>query len=564
MSTRFAPTVEAFEAQRDPYAAAILEQAPRVFSLMDRDRFSRTAGCMDRTFWAWKFVDFPGARFQEGLYTMAYLYATELAGSPYHRSGALLEWISAGLRFWSSIQHRDGSFDEAYPYERSLAATSFSSFYIAEALVLVGADLEAEIVEAAHNALARAGRWLERNDETHGFLSNHLAAAAAALQHIQRVTGDDAFARRSRYFVDRIITGQSSEGWYDEYGGADPGYQTHGSFYLARLWQLTRDDALAASIERSMTFLAHFVHPDGSMGGEYASRNTQTYYPAAFEIFAARHGAASWIAETMRPHTITAAAAGLRSLDIYNYFPILNNLVFAQRARCEVVSPAEPVEPSAQERLVWFPQAGIGRVRRDRYDAYVGVAKGGVVKVFDRRTGSLVCSDCGYIGSMGAGSMASTQYLDATRPAHVEPARIQVEGGFVATTRPVMDPVRFAGFRLFTLTIGRFAGAGRWLKKQLVRVLIYRKRTLDARFRRTVTFEEERVTITDEMSGPALARFSRLERGEVFTTIHMGSSRYYIANELDAHASGGGVLERAVDARRAARGVTLTRAVTFR
>ncbi|HSK18808.1 MAG TPA: hypothetical protein VK912_06690 [Longimicrobiales bacterium] len=555
--------VDAIETDRAPYARAILEQAPRVLSLMDRERFSRTAGCMDRTYWAWKFVDFPGARFQEGLCTLSYLYATELADNPYYRQSAILEWICAGLDFWSSIQHRDGSFDEAYPFERSLAATSFSSFYVAEAVARMGADLPPDVLERTRSTLARAGGWLKRNDETHGFLSNHLAAAAAALHHIHLQTGAQEFATRSRYFVDRILARQSTEGWYDEYGGADPGYQTHGSFYLARLWQLTGDEKLASSLERSMTFLAHFVHPDGSIGGEYASRNTQTYYPAAFEIFAARHGAASWIAETMRPHTITPDAAGLRSIDIYNYFPILNNLVFAQQARDDTVAVAEPSEPSADQPVVWFPRAGIVRVRRDRYDAYVGVAKGGVVKVFDRRACALVCSDGGYIGVLASGDVASTQYLDTARTASVDSARVEVAGGFVITTTPVMDPVRFAGFRLFTLTAGRLAGAGRWLKRQLVRVLIHRTRRLDAGFRRTVSFTDTRIVITDEMSGPALARFQRLERGEVFTTIHMGSSRYFIANELAAHATGVPAAERKVDVRRSAGGIELMRTVEF-
>jgi len=311
------------------YGRTILEQAPRVLSLMDRERISPTAGCCDRTYWAWKFVDFPRARFQEALCVLSFLYATKLNDSPYFGNPRLLEWIGAGLRFWSEIQHRDGSFDEAYPFERSLAATAFTSFYVGEALDFLGSELPKGILESVHHAMARAGQWLTKNDETHGFLSNHLAAAAAALYHVYRITDDDKLERRSRYFLERIMERQSREGWYEEYGGADPGYQTHGSFYLARYWEMSKDEDVRESLARSMTFLAYFVHPDGSLGGEYASRNTQTYYPAAFEIFAMRHPAAAWIADKMRPSVLSGAAAGLRSVDAYNYFPFLNNVVFA-------------------------------------------------------------------------------------------------------------------------------------------------------------------------------------------------------------------------------------------
>ncbi|MCZ6672123.1 MAG: hypothetical protein O7C75_04210, partial [Verrucomicrobia bacterium] len=278
----------------EPYQSALRNQAVRVLSLFDREDYSPTFGCGDRTFWAWKFVDFPGARFQEGLCYLSFLYATEFEGNEFHRSEKLLKWIAGGFDFWAKIQRSSGDFDEAYPFERSLAATSFTSFYLAEAFIFIGDDLPAKTAERFHTALEKAGDWLIANDETHGFLSNHLAAAAAALYHASRITGHDRFLDRSNYFLEKILTHQSTEGWYDEYGGADPGYQTHGSFYLSRIYQLSGDEKLMESLERSFQFLAHFVHPDGSLGGEYTSRNTQTYYPAAFEMFAAQNPVASW------------------------------------------------------------------------------------------------------------------------------------------------------------------------------------------------------------------------------------------------------------------------------
>src|SRR6266542_2948137 len=112
--------------QRTPaaeiYSTAILEEAPRVLSLMDRESLSPTAGCGDRTYWAWKFVDFPGARFQESLCVLSFLYSTDCEGNSCFHHPRLIEWIALGMRFWTRMQHRDGSFDEAYPFERSLAA----------------------------------------------------------------------------------------------------------------------------------------------------------------------------------------------------------------------------------------------------------------------------------------------------------------------------------------------------------------------------------------------------------------------------------------------------------
>ncbi len=262
------------------YRRLILAQVPRVLGLIDREALSPTAGCGDRTYWAWKFVDFPRSRFQEVLCVMGFLYATPLEGSPCYRNPHLLDWMAAGMRFWGTLQHADGAFDEAYPYERCLAATAFTTFYVGEAYEFVKADLPADVRDSVRRTVTRAGEWLVHNDETHGFLSNHLAAAAGALAQAYRITGEQRFADRRDYFLDKIIARQSAEGWYDEYGGPDPGYQTHGTFYMARCWQLSHSERLLESLRRSTRFLAHFIHPDGSIGGEYASRNTQTYYPA--------------------------------------------------------------------------------------------------------------------------------------------------------------------------------------------------------------------------------------------------------------------------------------------
>jgi hypothetical protein len=540
------------------YANAILAEAPRVLSLMDREALSPTAGCADRTYWAWKFVDFPASRLQESVCVLAFLYSTPLPGSPYCRNAKLLEWIVRGLQFWSAIQHADGSYDEAYPFERSLAATAFTSFYVGEALELIAADLPASTVQTTRDTLARAGAWLAANDETHGFLSNHLAAAAAGLAHVFRQTGETRFRERSRYFVEKILRRQSAEGWYDEYGGPDPGYQTHGSFYMARCWELggQEDERLAESLSRAARFLAHFVHPDGSIGGEYASRNTQTYYPAAYEMLAHRDPASAWIARTMRPAIGTGAAAGLHCVDLFNYFPFLNNYVFAHRASVVRPEPTSVAEPSAEPGLVWFPHAGLARMRTARYDAYVGTAKGGVIKVFDRRRRTLTYADCGYVGRLRSQRSVSSQYYDPGRPTRVDQAGIEIEGDLIEFSRPTMTPAMFVAFRIFTLTLGRMPGLGRWLKARLVKTLIYRRRVVPVRFRRRVEFREIGVRVSDHLVGPGGTEIEELRREAGFTTIHMGSSRYFIANELTETPA-----DR-VDPRAVTTGVDLERTVT--
>jgi hypothetical protein len=526
----------------DPYWPLIVGEAPRTLGFLDRDPLSPTAGCGDRTWWAWKFTDFPGGRFQESMCVLAYLYASRQAQNPYVKSEALLGWIDLGLKFWAKCQHADGSHDEAYPFERSLAATAFTAFYIAEALRFLGDDLDPATRAIVRQTLVKSGEWLCRNDERHGVLSNHLAAAAASLEHIHAVTGDDRYRRRSRHFIDRILSKQSREGWYEEYGGADPGYQTHGTFYLARIWQATGDTALLDSLKRSTRFLAFCIHPDGSIGGEYASRNTQTYYPAGFEMLAGVDPSAAAIANRMRPAVSSGAAVGQRSVDAYNYFPLLNNLVFAREAFVAQGDRPGTLEVP-REGVTHFPDAGLLRIDRGGTVVMIGSSKGGVVKVFDRTTERLVASDCGLVARLENGKPCATQYLDRTRVVEVDEKRILIRGTLMESARPVMDPMRFLLFRGFMITIGRAPAAARWIKDLLVRVLITRRRGLELQHERTITVGPDALLIEDRVRGADLTQLRELWRGSLFTTVHMGSSRYFVPQELLAVDRTGG-LER--------------------
>ena len=53
---------------------------------------------------------------------------------------------------------------------------------------------------------------------------------------------------------------------------------------LARLHSLRPDSVLERSLERAVRFAGELVHPDGSYGGEYGSRNTLAFFPDGFEL----------------------------------------------------------------------------------------------------------------------------------------------------------------------------------------------------------------------------------------------------------------------------------------
>jgi len=264
----------------------------------------------------------------------------------------------------------------------------------------------------------------------------------------------------------------------------------------------------------------------------------------------------------MRASVQTAAAAGLRSVDAYNYFPCLNNLVFAYLAAANTEDdPVEPLEPQPDKELIWLPEAGLARVRRGRYDVYVGVAKGGVVKVFDRACRRHVYTDCGYLGRLQNGKLFSNQIHRPGRSCEVAAQAIQVEGKFCDVAKPTMNPVRFLAFRGFSLTVGRVPLLARWLKQRLVKALIYNQKELNIRFKRHIDLKDDRIVIRDEIGGPDASRVRSIARGEVFTTIHMGSARYFVPAELERSPAIEPACDSEISPGQLIAGVTLTRTV---
>lgn len=517
---------------REPWSRLAASATPRVLSWLDREPFSPTYGSFDRSFWSWKLVDHASARFQQAIFTLAHL-ATR-PGCPQREKQHLLAGCAAGITNWASLQHSDGSFDEAYPYERSLAATAVTSFWIGEAIELLGTSLDRESRELGLTTLAKAAAWLDRNDESHGHQTSHLAAAAGACEVAHRLTGERTCATRRDHFLERIYSCQSDEGWYEEYGGADPGYQTRASYYLARIWAETSDERLLTSLARASEFLSWMTHPDGTLGGEYTSRNTEVAYPAAFEILAPVVPAAAAIAASLRRSIPGVRAVALPAMDRWNLLPQTNNLHAASRFAAPLAGDEDARLPCYGDESRDFRDAGVSLRATARLWVVVGLSKGGVVKCWDR-VSLAPAADCGWWARYRDGVVASSQSLSRGEflTAGIEEDVFEVAAPFVPVTRRVPGPWSMGLFRLTMLTIGRVPGFARWVKRLLVRASMGRRRPVPLTLERTIRVEPSQVVIEDRLVRPRRARPPiELGWGSRFATIYTGSSRYASASEL--------------------------------
>lgn len=491
------PSVHRDPRRRARYLDGVYDDVARLLGAVDRNPFRSTYGCLDRQYWHYRTACFPSEMYQEGVLPLALVYASDLPGNRWHGCQRIRELVLAGMRFSARSCHGDGSCDDYYPFERALGAAVFSLQAAAKAYQLLDVD-DPEL----RSWFDLRARWLIENEES-GRLTNHHALAALGLWRAAEILDNAALRNAALERIDRVLAWQNEEGWFDEYDGADPGYQSVTIDCLAKLRQATGDPRLDEPIRRAVAFSRHFLHPDASFAGEYGSRGTSHFYPHGFEILAGQLTEAADLADGF----LEAVQRGTVA-----HFD--DDRLFAHRLgnRIEAYLDWTPTRPAAvdpTERITkHFPNAGLFVYRDGHRHSIVSTARGGIVKHFQNER----CrTDAGLVVETRDGTVCISQMHDRDRAVDVkaEPdgtVRITVSGSLHITRFETATPVKQS-----LLHAGMWA-AGRWcrtaVRKLLQRRLITGRRRFPIHLTRTIELRpgEPTVRITDkiELTSPAV------------------------------------------------------------
>ena len=512
------------------YSKQILLAIPRLLSSQDRDETSPTYGCFDREYWGWATKEFSNIDVQRSVFPLAFVWNTPFPGNEYHQQKKVLTWILAGLLYWCEVQHPDGSFDHLYPNEHSYVGAAFTLFEICKTFQIIAPFMPRSFREKLLSHMNKAGCYLLNREEEHGFITNHRAGAACALYHLFLITSREAYQSKANDIINVIAHRQSSEGWFYEYCGPDPGYETLGINYLAQYYQLSGDPKVRDMLQRSISFLSYFVHPNETIGGEYGSRVTELYFPGGFEIMSEFNSNASAIASFMRGSIHSLQAVHLTSLDHRNFVPYLGSYCIALRSML-TRRRTQALALLPFQKLGWhyFPKAGMCLNATVSSYTVIGVGRG-VVKVF--RKGKLVFSHCGYAGILANKTAVSTQMSGSASQILATPNRMSFKLHFFKVPFRVMTPFRFMIFRFFNYTIGRSYFFNDLIRRHLIvgKFISPTPRPLFP-MKREITIDETKLTILDELESHG-QNFSSLKAVEKFTTILIASSKYFQQCEL--------------------------------
>ena len=186
--------------------------------------------------------------------------------------------------------------------------------------------------------------------------------------------------------LERILQNQSSEGWFKEYEGADPGYQSLCTHYLAGAHLIRKDMGLIEPLTNSIRFLWHFANPDGSFGGHYGSRSTRFYYPSGIVALANEIPEAGALSVFLSDSIASQRVVSLSSIDEPNLTPMFNSYcwaaVLAQEAGNEQTEQIRDYASYNSEEIFRkdFPQAGMVLDRGADHYTVVNYRKGGVIQ----------------------------------------------------------------------------------------------------------------------------------------------------------------------------------------
>jgi hypothetical protein len=512
----------------NPYLSQVWGVLPRLLSLYDEDPLSPTYGIGDRYRWAWKLIDFGNSTFQGAANGLARLLVNDMLPESFSEK-SILRRLEAMFHGAKTLRYKNGSLAEAFPFESSFCVTALVAYDLLTTVDLLKLKISTLQRKRFLSIVRPMIRFLHKNDETHAFISNHLATASAALYKWSSLTGEGG-EKRGRELLDLILEKQSKEGWFLEYEGADPGYQSLCLHYLADLHLMRPELDILEPLRRSIQFIWHFAHPDGSFGGHYGSRNTRFYFPSGLEALASEIPEAAALADVMC-HSITRyTTVTLAAMDEPNLIPMFNSYCWAASLMTNRPShlPDNQIEIPAKSKTTFhkhYPEAGIYIEKGSGNYTLISLLKGGVCYHFNLDDDKKII-DCGAVAKDPKGYIYSTLAYNISNKIVFKGDTVEIVANFTKIQKETIPtPFQFVMLRLLNITFMRITSVNELIKKFLVRLLITGKKMSPVKNKRSIQLGSN-INISDEWIDNTDG-FSRVIIDHPFSTFHMASQGYW-------------------------------------
>ena len=511
------------------YLEEIIKNLPRILSLIDNDKTSRGYGLGDRYYWAWGLTDFGNGTYQGIANGLSHLWVSGLW--PFQSSfNTFAERINSLFLGAKKLTRKDGSLEEAFPNEGSYCVTALVAFDLLVTIDLLDQLIDQKKKQEWISIVEPLVQFLIKKNETHAFISNHLATAAAALFRWYELTNQDSgVVTKGEFLVSSILKNQSKEGWFKEYTGADPGYQTLCTYYLADLHLNQKHLNLLNPLSKSLQFLWHFAHPDGSFGGYYGSRSTRFYNPGGILALREEIPEAQALSSFMIRSIKESRVVTLSCMDEPNLVPMFNSFAWSaslvknfsankESFPKDLNLPCNDRNPLRKN----FSDAGLLVDRGAEYYSIINYKKGGVVQHFVDYKLELL--DTGAVFKSSQGKFGSNQNFDPKSTFEMTENKFAIYNQVTEMPKKLPSPLQFLFLRLCCITIFRSSIIREFTKSFLVKYLITKPKAWPVWNEREIVFGKDLVV---EDRHQEVKGFTKLESPKPFVPFHMASKGYW-------------------------------------
>jgi len=497
------------------YAEFINKAVPKVLTQVDRDCHSMTYGSCDRNHWHLKVRDFSSAILQQTGLALVLLYELDFEGNLLYNNEDVKDWAKATLYYWKKIQLKDGSFNEYYPNEHGFPPTAFSLYTACE--IYKRLQIKDEELIKAFN---KTGKYLVEHIEPKAY--NQEIASITALYSLYTITNEKWVLDGLNYKLERMLKLQSKEGWFSEYGGADIGYLSVSFDMLAEYYWMSKDERVVEPLNRVVDFIKYFVHPDGTIGGEYGSRNTTYFLPSGLEVMSQL---GNEDATAIKNYILEKSAETYFFLDgvddRYCSHYLLHSFLRALQKEMQGEKKVASLLPCQSTCEKYFSEAGLYVKAKDETYIVVGAQKGGVIKAYNG--GKEKYLDCGYRIDYGKGKVAAMNWQDPAYKVNCSDSEITIEGNLNVVSLKVPSPILHFGLRVISKLVGNKIIS--FLKKKIILV----DKHSDISFKRVIKLGDERLTITDEMNSP---KEVTIVNASNFSLRHVASGKFFSISDV--------------------------------
>lgn len=482
----------------DTYLSGALDQVKKILSLQDREPLSVTYGCFDKSYWHFKTKDFPSGMSQEYVLALAlFSNVAERVGDFQQLSELCRNQALAGIEFSmknSSARHED----DYFPGERAFGATVFTLYAFTETCLILNLPTTPRMLDF----LCKRADWVIKKQEA-GKLSNHHAIAGLALLNVAILSKMESYRRAALSKIDEVLSWQTDEGWFPEYGGFDPGYHTVTIDFLAQFYVKSPSKSLHTGLLKAVNLSKDMMCPDGSFSGVCGSRNTDIFHACGFEICRSLFPAAKYVSD------------GYKSAKHNNFLQFVGDDYTFGHSLISDLNAAQFILNDANYSFTWsfdkressqpriYSDSGIAIYSQKRYWIILNWKKGGAGRIYigDK----LAYQEAGLIIEEGAKMLTSNHWNEKAELKILnfenDAVQLELEQPLAPVKQRLLNGWTFIAFRILNRLFENFELPGVLMRRLIQRLAINDGATIGCEVRRVFylsdTIIEIRSTVDD-------------------------------------------------------------------